>query len=157
MRWALELEMNMEKKILEKIWIKNSSSDWTEAEGRVFSTAPYFQVQNMNQKCEPWLPPLCFTPMLVSFTSFSPPSTGSGEQAEQPASPSRLWMARWALHWKSSLAPLQTFALEPQRHRSKKQSSLVGSRIPTIMTYNLDGAIYVVLFNTVILFSRWMS
>ena len=43
-----------------------------------------------NQKCQPWLPSPCFTPMLVSFTSFSPPSIGSGEM---PTCPSRLWMA----------------------------------------------------------------
>ena len=36
----------------------------------------------------------CYIQMLVSYTSLFPPSTGSGEQAELPASPSKLWMAR---------------------------------------------------------------
>ena len=36
----------------------------------------------------------CYIQMLVSYTSLFLPSTGSGEQAELPVSPSKLWMAR---------------------------------------------------------------
>ena len=85
----------------------------------------------MDLQCEPWLPSPCFTPTLVNFTSFSPPSTGSGEQAEMPASLWRLWMGRWAQCWKSSLAPLLTFALELRRHNSKQLEVLTTTTPPS--------------------------
>ena len=76
--------------------------------------------------------------MLVSFTSFSPPSTGSGKQAEQPASPSRLWMAKRAPCWRSSLAPLPTFALEPRRHINKQLEVLTSSLVSNTAGVNVD-------------------
>ena len=57
----------------------------SESEGRVFSTVPIFKFRiwtyNVSRDFLHHA-----SPMLVNFTSFSPPSTGSGEQAEMPAS-----------------------------------------------------------------------
>ena len=96
--------------------------------GRESSLATIFQVQKMDSKCEPWPPPSpCSTPMLENFISSLLPLPGSGEKAEVPASPSRLWMARWVLCWNFNLGPLQPLALELQRHSTKQLDVLTSS------------------------------
>ena len=50
--WSNVIKRTFPEDEITNTWTRFISGDETEAEGRVFSTAPYFQVQNMDQKCE---------------------------------------------------------------------------------------------------------